>query len=378
MKSRIKQTFLFLFALSSLASCSSSSTNESSSIPKESSSEAEKNLINYLGRYHFEKVGESGIPIFSYSGSGFEIKVNVQSENYRFVIKLYNRLSGQSSQFVNLYVDEALNRKIELKAEYETIEIASLTAGNHLIRINKLNEAQFSKIGLAGYEQSGAEIVEIEKRSKRKMEVYGDSITCGYGNLASSYKEEFSMATEDAMQTYGILCAEELGFDCNLVSCSGLAMALSPFGSEITLKDIYASSDMEKAWDLSYYVPEYVLINIGTNDNTAYLSSASSEKEAKLALFKGNYLSMMKSLKEAYGEQTKFICLANMMVSLHKDVNNAILDVISSFNEAYENSAFYCTFDPDGKGAVSHPGLEAHQRNAEILAELITSLDEML
>ena len=346
--------------------------------PGESSSETEQNLINYLGRYQFEKVKGKTIPTFAYSGSGFELNVNVQSEDYRFSIKLYNHLTGQSSQFVNLYVDEELSKKVELKNEYETIEVTGLAKGAHIVRINKLNEAQFSKIGLADYEQNAAEVAPIEKRSKRKMEVYGDSITCGFGNLASSNQEQFSMATEDAMQTYGILAAEELGFDCNLISCSGLAMALSPFGSSFTLKDIYATSDMEKAWNLSSYIPEYVLINIGTNDNTAYLSSSSSEKEAKLNLFKSNYLSMMKGLRNAYGEQTKFICLANMMVSLSQDMNNAILDVVSSFNKEYAGSAYYCTFDPDGKGAVAHPGLAAHQRNAKTIAELITSLDEML
>ncbi len=369
MKPRVKRIFLFLSALSLLTSCSTSNEEEDGS---------GLNTINYLGRYQFEKIGGKRIPIFSYSASGFEMKVDIKSDDYRFAIKLYNRLIGQVSQFVNLYVDEELNKRVELRNEYETIEVRGLTKGEHIVRINKLNEAQFSKIGLAGYEQNAAKVAPVEKRAKRKMEIYGDSITCGFGNLASSCTEAFSMATQDAMQTYGVLAAEELGFDCSLISCSGLAMALSPFENKTTLKDIYATSDMEKAWSLSSYVPEYVLINIGTNDNIAYLSYASSEKEAKLNLFKSSYLSMMKSLKKAYGERTKFICLTNMMMNLSEDMNAAILDVISSFNKEYGSSAYYCSFDPDEKGAVSHPGLEAHQKNAKTLVGLIASLDEAL
>ncbi len=372
MKTNFKKFFILLCTLPFISSCGSNS--ETTSI---SGGENEVNLINYLGRYQKEIVDGKEIITFAYSCSGFEIKINVKNSDYKFSINLLNKLSNQDYQFVNLYVDNVLSNKIKLTNKYETINISGLSIGEHIIRINKLNEVQFSKIGLVDYEYENVEIINIDKSTKRKMEIYGDSISCGYGNLASSNKESFAMDTEDGMQAYGQLCAEELDFDCNTISYSGLAMALSPFNSDYNLLTIHDTSDGVNKWDFNNYIPEYVVINIGTNDNTAYNSSSSKEKPAKLELFKNNYLELMEKLKDAYKE-VKFVCVSNMMISISKDLIDGILESINAINEKYGSCAYYYAFDTDNKGADGHPGLSAHKNNATLLADFITSLDDII
>lgn len=372
MNKLFKKFSVLLCMLPLISSCGNNSETTSLSEKNE-----EMNLINYIGRYQIEIVNEKEIATFAYSCSGFEIRIDVKNNDYQFGINLFNKLTNQNYQFINLYVDDVLNSKIKLTNKYEIVNIKDLGIGKHTIRINKLNEVQFSKIGLVGYDLKNVEIINIEKSKKRKMEVYGDSISCGYGNLASSNKESFSMDTEDAMQAYGQLCAEELGFDCNTISYSGLAMALSPFNNDYNLLTIYDTSDGVGKWDFANYIPEYVVINIGTNDNTAFNSSQSKDKPAKLKLFKNNYLELMEKLKNAYKE-VKFVCVSNMMVSISKDLIDGILESINSINEKYGSCAYYYAFDTDNKGADGHPGLSAHKNNAALLADFITSLDDFI
>lgn len=353
--------------------CSCGDTSSTTSTTKE---ETPMNYINYLGRYTFENIDGKEIPTFSYSCAGFELKVNVKSSNYTFKIKLYSKIIEHLTQYINLYVDDVLTSKVELKNGYELVNIPNLSVGEHVIRINKLNEAQFTKIGLMEYEMQDVELTHIEKHSKRKMEVYGDSITCGYGNLASSNTESFSTKTEDGMQAYGALCAEELGFDYNIISESGIGMSMNPFGSDIYLGDIAKTADLVNPWDYQNYIPDFVVINIGTNDNTKYQMLKDSEKASEVVKFKENYLNMMKSLREAYGEDVKFVCIANTMINISNDLIKAIDEVIKEMNTLYDRCSFFYSFDPDNKGADGHPGLEAHKKDASILADFITMLDE--
>ena len=271
------------------------------------------NYITYLGRYHNETISGKEVALFSCSSSGFDVNINVLNDKSLIFLNIYNRLVNQSSQFLNLYVDDVMVKKVELIKENETIDIDSLAKGKHIITLRKLNEAQFSSFGLISIDGEGYEYYEAKPRNKRRIEIYGDSISAGYGNLAIG-SVGFKMEEEDSEQTYGALLAKELDFDYNIVAKSGLALAHSPFNDSSFLADIYDTSDLSNKWDMNQYIPEYVLLNIGTNDNTVVKMSTGQDKENKIALFKEKYLAFMKLLKDAY-KDTKIICLANMMTT---------------------------------------------------------------
>jgi hypothetical protein len=69
-----------------------------------------------------------------------------------------------------------------------------------------------------------------------RIEFYGDSITCGYGNIAPTSWEDFSTSTEDGMQTYAFLTAEALDAECTVLAKSGIPVNQTVYGKSETLR----------------------------------------------------------------------------------------------------------------------------------------------
>jgi hypothetical protein len=258
---------------------------------------SDPNMINYIGRYQTETINGKEVTTFSYTASGFEFKVNVTSESYTLGVNLFSQtFDGFSEQYINVYVDDVLMEKVKLDKSENCVLISNLSVGEHVVRINKLNEAQFSKMGLIDYVLENVEIVEISKRNKKIVEFYGDSITCGYGNLATQ-REGFSMLTEDGMQSYGQLTADHLNWDSSIISYSGIALAMSPFNSPYTLMDKYNTVDGYKPVTVSAISSTYVGSEIARRSSTdltvsgatvtapaGYYSAAASKSVATMTL----------------------------------------------------------------------------------------------
>ena len=112
----------------------------------------------------------------------------------------------------------------------------------------------------------------LEKPSakSRKIEFIGDSITCGYGDLAS-LGESFTTAKEDGMQTYAAFAAENLGADFNVFCASGYGVIRDNGGSTTELiPPIYSIANpfvnKTSLWNFNSFVPDVIVINLGTND----------------------------------------------------------------------------------------------------------------
>lgn len=334
---------------------------------------SDPNMINYIGRYQTETINGKEVTTFSYTASGFEFKVNVTSDNFKLGLNLFSQtFDGFVEQYINVYVDDLLIEKVKLDKSENLVSVSNLSLGEHVIRINKLNEAQFSKMGLIDYVLENVEIVEISKRNKKIVEFYGDSITCGYGNLATQ-REGFSMLTEDGMQSYGQLTADHLNWDSSIIGYSGIALAMSPFNSPYTLMDKYNTVDGYKPWDFSINIPDVVVINIGTNDNTYYRGLSGTAQEEATNLFLNNYKTLMKNIKTYYPD-VKIVCVSNMMVELNGFLNMCMQGAVQQLNNEYGEFSYYLEFLPNNQGADGHPGLSAHISNAETLANFISTI----
>ena len=359
--------FLSAFVSTSLIGCSNSNHSSSQEIK-------EPNYVVYFGRHQKETYNGNEIETFSYTASGFEVKVNVKTSEYKLNINLLSTLfDGYTEQYINTYVDDVLLEKVELKTGLNTVDsFKNLEVGTHIIRINKLNEAAFSKVGLVDFILDGVELLEHNPSEKKVIEFYGDSITCGFGNLGTQ-SEQFKMSTEDGMQTYAQLTAERLGWNSSIISYSGIALAMSPFNSPFTLLDKYDTVDGYTKYNFDQYIPDVVVINIGTNDNTKYRQLSGADQEAATDLFLNNYKTLMTNLKTQY-PNVKIVCVTNMMVDLHGYLNMCMQGAIQQLNNIYGEFSYYLEFMPNNQGAVGHPSFAAHQKNAETLADYIQTI----
>ncbi len=149
------------------------------------------------------------------------------------------------------------------------------------IRLIKLNEGN-SIFALREIETDG-QVSPLPERPV-KMEFIGDSITCGYGVEGKSEAETFTTATENAAKGYAFLTAEALNADAMLTCFSGHGIISGYTGDPSVRNDAdlvppyyekegrcgYKLPDGRLAEeiprDFSAFQPDYIVLNLGTND----------------------------------------------------------------------------------------------------------------
>lgn len=330
-----------------------------------------ENYFHPLGRSTIlEKDGKETF-YFANSCSGFAFQIHVQEEGTLTFTLEGNTRSPYQRQYAKVYVDDV--EKEIFTIENGTFDYSlkeSLKTGYHDIRFQKLNEPAFSNITLLEIKKENSLFVPY-KNEKKIIEFYGDSITCGYGNLADN-TQTFSMETEDGTQSYTQLTANAIGYENSVISYSGIAMSESPFNDEFTLLDRYKTIDGVREWDFSKKA-DIIVINIGTNDNTKIKTLKGQQMLDAIERYYGNLKTMALDLKGKNPDAT-FIFAYNMMLPINDGLVTAMESVARELNNMQENSAFTLEFTPESKGADGHPSLEAHQTHAMNLAEFIKSL----
>ena len=351
-------------------STNSQPSNDSSN---PSITETKETYLRPIGRYYVEEKGNQEILYFANSCSGFEVSLNAKS-SIDFQFTLFGQTTQPyNTQFAKVYVDNTYVETIEVangNKDYTLKE--KITAGSHVIKILKQNEPAFSKIGLVDIQEGDYEFVNFTKDTRKKIEFYGDSITCGYGNLTDN-QHGFSMDTEDGTLAYTQLCADQLNYQNSVVSYSGIAMALSPFNSNFTMLDRYKTIDGSREWNFANYVPDVIVINIGTNDNTKFKQLTASEQESKVNLFFENLKTMALDLQQKT-PNAKFVFPYNMMTELHSYLVTAIDSTVAALNKNNDDCASSLEFSHNTAGADGHPSKEGHAQFANILANYIQML----
>lgn len=141
--------------------------------------------------------------------------------------------------------------------------------GRHTVRVLKLSEYQFGGLVIKDMSFDGS-FSETPTAPKLKFEFYGDSLTCGYGNMSENRNTPKNRAAvENSTRTYCSLISRKYNADISVASASGFGIVLSCDGlTHRTYKAFYSmlSPIREINWDFERYVADVVFINLGTND----------------------------------------------------------------------------------------------------------------
>ena len=102
--------------------------------------------------------------------------------------------------------------------------VSGLTAGEHTVRLVKATEPMIGVTQIQGFQLSAGGQLLPQPAPRRRLEVIGDSISCGYGNEGANQNEHFTPKTENAYFTYGADAARSLGADYVCLAWSGRKM----------------------------------------------------------------------------------------------------------------------------------------------------------
>jgi Lysophospholipase L1 and related esterases len=281
---------------------------------------ADDPAIRYEGRIDFSN---PKAPEFAYPG--VEIVFRFEAEE----LELELGDSGDSNYF-GLSLDGAEPVVLRSAAGLKRHAIAPrlgerLSAGPHELRLYKRTESMCGIESFRGiYLAAGGRMLPPPPRATRSIEFIGDSITCGYGNLASTYDPapeqfRFHAENEDNGLAWGSLAAKALGARAVTVAYSGRGIYRNCDETEAgTLPEIihriFPDDATRGAWDFSRYVPDLVVVNLGTNDYNSLETKKDLSRDEFDSRLRARYRGMLCELRAAYGERIRFLCCVGSML----------------------------------------------------------------
>lgn len=267
-------------------------------------------------------------------------------------------LNDNNSDRWQVEVDGKPTQTLQMRSGSHAYRVVTgLTAGIHTVKLVKATEALFGTAQFLGFQVSkGGGLLPISAPIHR-LEVIGDSISCGYGDEASSQTDHFSPQTENAYFTYGATTARALNADYMCVAWSGKTMW--PKNTIPKLYDRTLPTNADSQWDFNRWTPDVVLINLATNDFAGKMvPDEAGWTEA--------YTAFIARLRTHYPNAQIYCATGPMMYGKRLDTLHSYLTkMIGDINTAGDTKVHLLEFDTqdekNGFGADWHPNLKTHK-----------------
>jgi len=238
-----------LFTLIAMSSCSTAELK----IPSNS------NMIHYMGRISHS----DSASVFYWSGTSAQI--NFEGTSVKAMIQ-----DETGNNYYNVIIDQDSVIMIRPSKNKEPVTLAeNLTEGKHSIQLFKRTEYDRGKTNFYGFElNSGAKLLAPDPMSKRKIEFYGNSITCGYAVDDTSGRDRSDSIFTNNYLSYAALTARHFEAEYHCIGKSGIGITVSWF--PYLMADIYDQLEPlneNSSWDFSLYTPDVVVIHLLQNDS---------------------------------------------------------------------------------------------------------------
>lgn len=324
--------------------------------------------IRYVGRIDFSdkenpRFDWPGVYIqFQFTGKSCAVKMSDTRHDYFQVM-----VDNLPAKVMKVTSDTILVIADNLKNKLHKVEIVKRTEGEQ-------GTATFSGI----YLDEGAVISPWANVPKHKIQFIGNSITCGYGVEGKSKNVHFKPETENSDKSYAPITARAFDADYHLVSHSGYGVVRNYGYKEKTSPEPMPSKydqvyDMKKQpkWNFSDWVPDAVVINLGTND-------FSTHPFPDKAVFQKGYEDLILRVQKNYPGVPVF-CIVGPMIdepcySYVKEMVEAFRQVHQVNNVYFVGVPTYLMIPGHDLGADSHPNYSGQKKTAAFLVPVMSSV----
>ena len=201
-------------------------------------------------------------PRFSWSGTGFMARFSGQG------LSVQLKTSGAPLQLKPVVDNEAQPPFVAPPGEGTYVLATGLEPGEHVVEMYRQTEGAQGDSQLLGLTVERGQLLAPPPTSDRSIEIVGDSITCGYGNLGK-VEDQDCFATESHYDSYGAITARRLDANLSTIAVSGIGAYRNYSGeTKGQMSDLYERARTNAAtplWSFSEQ-PQLVVINLGTND----------------------------------------------------------------------------------------------------------------
>jgi len=296
------------------------------------------NNVQFVGRVKKEADGS-----VSFDMNGVQIKATVTSTTgLTAIMSQVQKAQGNTFQ---VFLDGVLqpgsrfNTSLWVAGQVTHVPLfaSGLEAGApHEVIIVKDTEPQFAGTavqqnyvtfhGFSG--DAGARLVApalVESPPQHMVEFLGDSITAGFDNQCDIPNAPKGFPwSESFSKSWATLICIELAAECHYNAWSGFGMVANCCGGSTLGSDVWTrtlatvgstnASDphgttAENVWDFSSWIPQAVVINLGTNDHLG------TTPTAKTAAYQERYLALLVETAKSYGSSTSFFLACGPMSS---------------------------------------------------------------
>lgn len=318
--------------------------------------------FQYVGRIDFSNKLTPGFWM-----PGVYIKAHFDGKNCTIFLKDELRWNSPHN-YITIVIDDQKPFKVPLLHHLDTIYLSDrLHGGKHTVTICKATESGLGYTEFLGIRCD--RLLRPDALPQRKIEFIGNSITCGFGNDASTPCSTGQWYDhEDAYEGYGPVTARALGAQWHISAVSGIGMIHSCCKMPILMPAVFDKTDMRDdsvEWDFQNYIPDVVTICLGQNDGVQDSVS-----------FCGAYVNFIKTILGHY-PSAKIICLNSPMADkkLNPVLKNYINGVVNYFHQTGDQHVYSFFFDKRFvQGCYGHPSEKEDQQLANELTGYIRSI----
>ena len=300
---------------------------------------ADDSRVNYVGRWIKNEKG--------YMEGSFECSVVVRFTG----TSLYVTKSSRNNVYVSVDGGEPVLKSLGTKNLCSGLE-----DGEHVALITAYAQKAFPVI--SGFEvDKGATLLEAEK--KPVIEFIGDSIMEGY-----------VVGNNSVTNSYGYKTARLLNYDCNIVAFGGITMQPNEgtpdkqgmYNRYFMRKEYSPEEPVSEAWDTSLFVPDMIVINLGTNGASSLAAN-----------FKMYYSTFLQKLRTAYPDTAIAI-----MTPFNGKRSTEITEIYDASTDPNLHLIQSHLWNIPGGSDNLHPDVEGHEMAAEKLKAAILEINEKL
>jgi len=350
----------------------SAATKEGSTASQKTSSgdsqviKASKANTTFFGR-HYEDT-RFGAWFFNWTNGGFVVSFTGTSFEAEFFSNI-GMNDDKTKPVIKVYIDQQEPAKMKITQNGWYTLAKGLKSGQHTIKVVKLNESMLNSLSVKNYRLSpGGMLKTPPSLPARRIEIIGDSITCGYGNVPPYDEPQLTSDIEDGTLTYGAFIQEHFNADVRIVAISGAAVYRNYLGTVSNFFTRYSWSDYydETPYDFSEWIPQLVVINLGTND---------FDKGSTYEEFITGGKKWIDFIRSKYPNVTILWTYGVM----NRQSDQRIRDVIKYYQDKGDKKIFYQPLElmdtaADGTGGGGHPTAATHRKMADTLIPRIKEI----
>ncbi|HPG39399.1 MAG TPA: SGNH/GDSL hydrolase family protein [bacterium] len=325
--------------------------------------DADNANIQYVGRFDRTDPKKA---VFDWSGVYIRAKFEGTSCSLRLV---------DGNNYYAVTIDNG-NPQV-LKTDTATVySVATGLADTiHTILIEKRTEAFVGQGEFLGFIlDKGKDLLSPNPAPERRIEIIGNSMTCGYGVEGLSASEPFKNETENAALSYAALVGKALNADYQMVAYSGKGVVRNYGDANKTSAEPMPSvydrtcyNNATRVWDFTKWIPQVVIINLGTND-------FSTQPYPDKAVFQDAYTQLINRVQSNYAGVTIF-CVCGPMIG--SPCSTYIQEVVTQCQANNTNKAVYyigmstSLLTGTDRGSDWHPNISGQQKIANAILPVI-------